>query len=188
MSTTPDSLDLDQLAGAARRGTLSGSDVNRLKALSTDHGDYTRANVLLYEDAKARGDTGARMAYLSRLMTQPENRYNPALLVEEAELAIRNKNYQLALDKANLAERHWARLPSDLIFSRKVMIYEIQARSHEGLFISSGGDNPEQISSAIRGWERYRRHAETESRSDLIRKADAQIAKLQDVQKRVGGR
>jgi serine/threonine protein kinase len=176
---------LDQLATVARSGALAPDDRAALEATNTKDGNYTRAYVLLYEDAKARGDTGARIRYLQSLMTQEENRYNPVLLTEEGELAVRTKDWKTALSKAELAERHWARLPSDLVFSRKVMIYEIQASAHEGLFNASSGEDLDSLQRSIRDWERYKRHAETRSRGDLVEKADAQLNKLYAIQARL---
>ena len=74
-------------------------------------------------------------------MSVPENQRNPALLVERAQLAVHRKAYDAALTDANLAERHWARLPPKLIFSRKAMIYETQAASWQGKFYESGGED-----------------------------------------------
>ena len=118
-------------------------------------------------------------------MTQPENEYRPEFLVEEAELAIRSGNFSSALEKANLAERYWQRLPSELIFSRKAMIFEIAASAHTGLFYDSDGQQMDALDNAIRGWEKYKRHVESKSRNDLMARADRQLDKLYDMQQRL---
>jgi hypothetical protein len=177
--------DLANYSQKAHDGQLSENDVAALKAVVVSDPDYSRSRVLLYEDAKARGDLDGRQAYMNAVMEVAENRYNPTLLIEEAELAILRKDYRGAVDQANAAERQWQRLPSDILFSRKAMIYEIQAAGYQGLFYESGGDDMDSLANAIRAWEKYRRHAETRSRTDMSDKADKQLAKLQDMQKRL---
>jgi hypothetical protein len=141
--------------------------------------------VLLYQDAKARDDLDDREHYIGQVMSMSENQYNPQFLTEQAEIAIRREDYESALEKANLAERHWARLPSDLIFSRKAMIYEIQAGAYQGKFYDSGGEDLDSLYQAIRAWEKYQRHVETRSREDLTVRAEDQLAKLYDMKKRL---
>ncbi len=179
--------DLNALAERGEAGSLTPADRQQLEGWSDADVDYTRAKVILYQDAKVRSDHRGRARYMSELMAVPENRYNPTLLVEDAELYIRKKDYDMALQQANLAERHWARLPSELIFSRKAMIYEIQASSWQGKYYNSGGEDMNSLDNAIRGWERFRRHAETKNRADLTVKADAQLKRLNDMKRRVGG-
>jgi len=179
--------DLNALAGKAQGGKLGDADKQYLEGWDSNDDDFTRAYVLLYENAKAKGDDRSRDRYMRQLMAVPENRYNPTLLVEEAEIQIRKRNYNKALEKANLAERHWARLPSSLIFSRKMMIYEIQASSWQGKYYESGGEDMDALDKAIRGWDKYKRHVETKNRADLAVKADTQLTRLYDMKKRVGG-
>jgi hypothetical protein len=140
---------------------------------------------MLYQDAKARRSNNSRSRYLDALMRVPENRYKPELLVEQAELAIVNVDYDVALSSAQLAERHWARLPSDLVFTRKAMIYEIQAAAHTGKFYASDGAELDELEHAIRDWERYRQHVGTKHRADLEQRADERLAQLYDMQQRL---
>jgi len=179
--------DLAAMIARAETGKLTPDDRSSLEAVPITHADFTPANLALYQDAKARDDQRGRARYLAQIMSSPENQYNPMLLVEDAELLIRRKRYAQALAQADLAERYWARLPSEHIFSRKAMIYEIQAGAHQGLFYESGGENMAELDAALAGWERYRRHAETKSRTDLAVKADAQITRLSDMKRRLGG-
>lgn len=178
--------DLDDYSRKAHGGSLSSSERDLLGRVDrADPDRFTRAQVLLYLDAKARGDLGARRSHLASVMSLPENQYRPELLVEQAELAMRDQDYAVALERARLAERHWGRLPSDLVFSRKVMIYEIEASAHTGLFYRSDGEQLESLHGAIRAWEKYRQHAATHQRQDLLVRADQQLAKLHDMQRRL---
>ncbi len=176
---------LDQIAGAAFTGGLTSADRSALSAVPADAPVFTRAYTLLYLDAKAKGDVSLRDQYLRTLMALPENQYNPALLVEEAWVAMGRSDWTTALARSDRAERHWARLPSDLIFSRKAMIYEIQAKAHLGSFYASEGDDAGELDRAIKGWQKYKRHAETQGRSDLMASADQQLARLYDIQRRL---
>jgi serine/threonine protein kinase len=174
-----------EMSDKAHDGALSDGDRGSLEAVSKDAPEYSRARVLLYQDAKARGDRKARDSYLKAVMAVPENQYNPALLVEEAQIAVEKRDWKTAIDKAALAERHWQRLPSELIFSRKTMMYEIQAAGWQGLFYDSGGEDLDALQNAIRAWEKYQRHVQTKSRGDLAEKAEVELAKLQDMQRRL---
>jgi hypothetical protein len=176
---------LDQLSAAAFQGSLAAADRERLAAVPTDDPLFTRSHTLVYLDAKARGDQGGQTRALALLMSVPENQYNPALLVEQAQAAMEAHDYNAALERSKLAERHWARLPSDLIFSRKALIYEIEAKAHLGRFYASEGDEPNELFRSIRGWEKYRRHAEAASRADLVATADRALDELYDIQRRL---
>jgi len=147
--------------------------------------DFTRAYTILYTDAKARNDWRGRRKFMLSIMTLPENRRNPVLLAEQAQLAIYRKDYDGALRHASLAERHWARIPSGMVFSRKAMIYEAQAAAWQGKFYKSGGDDLQSCGKAIRAWEKYQQHVSTKSRKDLVRVADQQLVKLHDAQRRL---
>ena len=147
--------------------------------------DYTRANALLYEDAKARGDDTARATALASLFRVPANQYRPEFLVEDAELAVRRQDWEKALAQATAAERHWARMPSDIVFSRLAMIHEVKAQAALGQFYASGGEDLDALDAAVRGWERYRDHVADREHPELLSRADEQLTRLYDMQRRM---
>ncbi|MBN2800009.1 MAG: hypothetical protein JXX28_12755, partial [Deltaproteobacteria bacterium] len=177
--------ELAGLSDKAYRGALTDADRQALAQVPAGDPARTQVLVLLYQDAKARGDQRARAAFIADALAMPENQYNPQLLVESAAVKMAAKDYAGALEQANIAERYWARLPSDSIFSRKAMIYEIQASAEQGIFYRSEGEDTEALHEAIRGWEKYLRHVNSKSRRDLAAKADEQLAKLYDMQRRL---
>jgi serine/threonine-protein kinase len=181
----PGERDLASLSSVSQRGDLTDGDRLGLEMTEPTDPDYTRAHVILYQDARARGDWRSRKKYLDAVMVLPENQYKPEFLVEQAQLDIDAKNYRKALDRANTAERHWARLPRKLIFARKAMIFETQAAAWQGIFYDSGGDDMEALRHSISAWEKYRRHVDSRSRNDLSTIADKQLAKLQDAKRRL---
>lgn len=183
IATTPSSMGT--LSTKARDGRLTSADRLSLEMVEPSSVDYTRSKVILYEDAKARGDSRAQRTYLEQVLSHPENQYNPAYLAEGAVLDIADRRYERALSRSELAERHWARLPSELIFTRKAMIYQAQAAAWQGQFYESGGDDLNALQRSIQGWERYQRHVGTKSRSDLARVADEQLSKLYDARRRL---
>jgi hypothetical protein len=83
-----------------------------------------------------------------------------------------------------LAERHWARLPPELVFAKKAEIYEVEAASYQGLFYKSE-DNLDLLEKSIRHWQKYRQHVLTESRTDLQSRADREIEKLENIRERL---
>ncbi len=177
--------ELEAASAAAFSGSLDPEVGARLSEVPGEDPGFTRARTLLFLDAKARNDTGARDAHLAALMAIPANRYNPALLVEEAAVAMGREDWSKAIERAALAERHWARLPPDLIFSRKAMMFEIQAQAATGSFYESEGDNLDSLNQAIRGWEKYRHHVGTKSRSELVTRADEHLDRLYEIQRRL---
>ncbi len=183
--SVPTEPSIADLGPKAWRGQLSEGERANLAGIPQSSPDYSAARIYLYEDARARGDWSGRSQHLAALMAVPENQYNPALLVEQGEMAIETADYGGALDSATLAERHWARLPSDLIFSRKAMIYEIQAAAWQGIFYESEGDDSSALDAAIQSWQKYQRHVASRSRNDLVAKADEQLTKLFDAQRRL---
>jgi hypothetical protein len=70
------------------------------------------------------------------------------------------------------------------VFNRKAMIYEQQAASWYGMFVTSDGKNPDALDQAIRAWQRYRQHVSTRD-ANLAARADDQIARLTDIGQRV---
>lgn len=176
---------LDALSPLAFQGALHPDDRSRLQGVGPSSDAFTRSHTLVYLDAKARGARADQATALALLMARPENQYNPALLVEQAHAAMEASDWPLALERAQLAERHWARLPSELIFSRKALIYEIEAKAHLGMFYASEGDEPNELYRSIRGWEKYRRHAEAGARADLVANADRELDALYDIQRRL---
>ena len=98
-----------------------------------DQPTYTRARTILALDAARRGDVASAENYIEQTMALPENRYNPLLLSQLALHQVNRQRYASALNNANKAEQHWARLPPDVLFERKAIIYEVQAAATQGV-------------------------------------------------------
>ena len=176
--------NVERFSGPAAQGRLTSSDIMSLETVPVDDRSYTRSRALLVMNAQRNGDTTATKRYLDELMLLPENQYNPIYLSDLGTWYLNNQQYDLALQEATLAERYWARLPPELVFSRKAEIYETQASAWQGQFNQSD-DDLEMLDQAIRYWQKYRDHVQTRSRSDLVGKADAQLAKLEDIKRRL---
>ena len=176
--------DVERFAPSAAKGKLGSSDVMALETVQIDDRAYTRARALLLMNAERKGDEAASKRYLDQLMMLPENQYNPVYLSDLGRYYVNRKQYDRALQEATLAERYWARLPPELVFSKKAEIYETQAAAWQGRFYQSG-DDLEMLDQAIRHWQKYRDHVQTKSRTDLVGKADAELAKLEDIQRRL---
>jgi len=152
--------------------------------VDTDDSSYTRSRALLLMDAERKGDNRSIKRYLDQLMQLPENRYSPVFLSKQARYYANRGDFQSAYDKAVQAERYWARIPPDLVFSTKAEIYEIQAASLQGLFYKSE-DDLDLLDRSVRAWGRYLNHASSKGRSDMAGKAEEQIAKLEDARRRL---
>ncbi|MCP4810424.1 MAG: protein kinase [Proteobacteria bacterium] len=183
-SDLSEATNLDSYVSDAKSGDLSSMDVGLLEMVEDTDPSYTRSRALLLMNAEQKGDTRQQKAYLSELMILPENRYNSVYLSKQATLAVNGGSYQTALDKAKQAERYWARIPSDLVFSTKADIYAAQAAAYQGLFYKDGEDM-ELLDDAIRGWEKYQRHVLTKGDSSRANTASAQIEKLEDIRQRL---
>jgi hypothetical protein len=177
-------IDLDRYSDLAANGRMSPSDVMNLETVQTSDPSFTRSRLLLVMNARKKADDAALKRYLNELSTLPENEYNPVVLVEAARYYVNKGDFQRALDKATKAERHWARIPPELIFVKKAEIYEILAASYQGLFYKSE-DNSELLEKAIHQWEVYRDHVSQKSRSDLVTRANTEIRKLEDIKARL---
>jgi hypothetical protein len=177
--------EIDRWAEAAYEGELSPGAIQQLAAVPASDPGYTRARTLLYLDAKARGDVATRDAHLAAMLMLPENKFNPVLHVEKALIAVDKQDWQTALKSSQTAEQYWARLPSELVFTRKAMIYEIEAVSNTGLFYASAGEDQDRLQQAIRGWQRYETHVRTKGRNDLVARAEENLNKLYEIQRRL---
>jgi hypothetical protein len=175
---------LDRYAAAAANGGLSSSDIMVMEMVQPEDSAYTRSRLLLVMNSRSKGDPAAVKRYLDELSLRPENQYNPVVLAEYARYYVNKQDYQRALDKAVLAERHWARLPPELVFTKKAEIYEVEAAAYQGLFYRSE-DNLELLDKSIRQWKKYREHVLTESRTDLQTRADREIEKLENIKERL---
>jgi serine/threonine protein kinase len=182
-----DAAALDRWSPDAFAGRLAPDARSQLASVPSGSDDYTRAQTLLFLDAKARSDNSGRDRAMDALMAVPENRYNPALLVELAEINVQKRQWPAALEAARKAEQQWARLPSELVWSRKTMMYELQALAHTGQFYDSEGDDLTALDAAIRDWERYQRHVATRSRQELEARAEKNLARLREIRTRLDG-
>lgn len=175
--------NLDQYANAARAGRLGSDAVATLESVSTADTNYTRSRALLLMNAQQKNDDSASKRYLDQLMLLPENQYNPVFLTDQARWYVNHGDYSNALAKAQLAERYWARLPSELVFSRKAEIYEIEAASWQGRFYQDSS-RTDYLDNAIRAWQRYQEHVGKSTRSDLQKRASDAIANLQSIREK----
>ena len=183
VSTLP-AVNLDALASDARAGRLRAEDADTLASVQASDPNYTRAQTLLLSNALKKADGAATERALKALLALPENNYNPQILAADALYQINRGQYDRALARAETAERYWSRLPPGQSFATRTQIYEVEAAAWQGKFYNSDGDLT-ALENAIRGWEKYRDHVATESRTDLQKGAEAQIAKLQDIKERV---
>ncbi len=177
--------EMDRWSKSAFEGRLAAGPAKRLVEVEVDDPQFTRARTLLYLDAKQRGEVEERRGHLGLLMSKKENQYNPVLLVEHAQDAIEQRQYAQALERARDADLHWARLPSSLVFSRKALIYEIEALAHTGLFYESEGRDLELLRGAILGWEKYQRHANSKGRDEMAARAELQLKRLRELEERL---
>lgn len=175
---------IEQYASNARGGALGAGDIAALEAIGTSSPDFNRSRALLLMNAEKKGDSKGARRYLGELMQLQENRYNPVYLSKEAVYLANDKRYADALARADLAERHWARTPPELVYKTKLDIYAVQAASYQGLFYASGGDT-ETLDKALRAWKRYRDHVASKGEQALVTKADTEIAKLEDARVRL---
>ena len=177
------SLDMDGMKPSARNGELTSADVLALEGVTATDPAYTRSRALLLMNAQKTKDQKAAKRYLDDLMRLPENQYDPIFLTELARYYVGVGKYQQAVDKAKTAEQHWARLPSDLVYSKKAEMYEIQARGYTGIFFES--ESFEALDQAIRCWEKYRAHVATRSNDELLAMADKELTKLRTYRERM---
>lgn len=174
---------LDPYTSSARNGRLTSDAVATLEAIQKDDANYTRSRALLLMNAQQKNDEAGAKRYLDQLMLLPENQYNPVFLSDMARWYVNHGDYSSALAKAQLAERYWARLPSELVFSRKAEIYEVEAASWQGRFYQDPA-KMEYLDNAIRAWQRYQEHVANSSRVDLQKRAADAIANLQSIREK----
>ena len=175
---------LERYSAQAATGSLGSSDIMVIEMVQPEDSAFTRSRLMLVMNSKSKGDAAGVKRYLDELSMRPENQYNPVVLAEYARYYVNKKDYQRALDKAVLAERHWARLPPELVFTKKAEIYEVEAASYQGLFYKSE-DNVDLLEKSIRQWKKYREHVMTESRTDLQARANREIEKLENIRERL---
>lgn len=177
--------EMDRWSSSAFRGQLSPGSAERLESVEIDDPQFTRARTLLYLNAKKRGKVEEQRGHLKLLMSLKENQYNPVLLVEDAADAIGQKQYDEALSRAKVAEQHWARMPPSLVFTRKALIYEIEALAHTGQFFDSEGKDVNALRGAIRGWEKFQRHVAEKGRNDMVERAAQNLQRLRELEERL---
>ena len=90
-----------------------------------------------------------------------------------------------ALERANMAERHWQRLPPEVIAERKAQIYELQAKASRGLLNNTDDEarQRELVEQSLRFWRRYAQQVNSDT--SLVEKANAEIASLEDIRRRL---
>jgi hypothetical protein len=176
-------LDLDALASVAEAGRLPRSDRAALSQRADTGPDPDIAELLLLLDARARGDESDARRWVGRLLGRPEHTENPLLLVEGARLALNAGRFADGWAAAEVAERQWARLPSDVVFAKQAEIFEIQARAAVGLFAESG--DKRELDRAVGRWERLAAHAAARPEPALAARANAEAARLEAIRARL---
>jgi len=174
----PDRTSVEEYAGIAAAGRLSPGDIRALESVQPSDGSYTRSRALLLMNAQKVKNSSATGKYLNQIMSLEENRYNPVFLSKRARWYANQKKYSQALQDANRAEQHWARIAPEIQFETKMEIYEVTAASQQGLFYASE-DDLELLDKAIKAWKKYGSHAQSRQRMDLVARAEEQIGKLE---------
>jgi hypothetical protein len=177
-------LDWDYYARRAEQGTLSPSDQILLEGVpSTDEDAFTRSRALLLMHAQRSDDSRATQLYLQQLFLIPSNQYNPVYLTAQAQVQVNQHRFEAALLSASKAERYWQNIPSALITEKLAEIYEVKARSNQGLFYQS--EDLDDLDEALMAWSSYRDHVAKHSRRDLMAVADRELDKLRDTRARM---
>jgi hypothetical protein len=180
-----EALDLDRLSRSAAKGALGPSDIMALETVGARDEDFTRSRTLLATDARKKRNPKAEKRYLDELLSLPENAYNPAVLIDMGRYELNHKSYAKALERANMAERHWQRLPPEVIAERKAQIYELQAKASRGLLNNTDDEarQRELVEQSLRFWRRYAQQVNSDT--SLVEKANAEIASLEDIRRRL---
>ena len=173
----PSRASLEAHASSAAAGNLSQDNIRKLERVPSTDGSFTRSRALLLMNAEANRNGKAVKRYLDQLMSMEENRYNPVYLSKRARWFANQRRYDKALQDAQKAEQHWARIAPELVFDTKTEIYEVEAASLQGMFYAS--EDLEALDQAIRSWLKYQRHVQSRERMDLVARSEEQIAKLE---------
>jgi hypothetical protein len=173
----PSRASLEAFSSSAAAGNLSKENVRSLERVPSTDGSFTRSRALLLMNAETNRNGRAVKRYLDQLMSLDENRYNPVYLSKRARWFANQRSYEKALQDAQKAEQHWARIAPELVFDTKTEIYEVEAASLQGMFYAS--EDLEALDQAIRSWLKYQRHVQSRERMDLVARSEEQIAKLE---------
>jgi hypothetical protein len=181
----PGAVDIDRLGRTAAKGKLSPSEVMELETIGRADDRFTRSRTILAMDARQKRSTSGEKRYLDELLSLPENKYNPLVLIDVARFDLNAKQYGRALERATLAERHWQRIPPELMADKKAQIYELEAKASKGLMHTAADEarQRELCLQAIRYWQRYAQ--QVAGRADLVELANRELAALEDIRKRL---
>ncbi|MBL8614205.1 MAG: protein kinase [Deltaproteobacteria bacterium] len=181
----PGAVDIDRLGRSAAKGKLSPSEVMELETIGRSDERFTRSRTILAMDARQKRSTSGEKRYLDELLSLPENKYNPLVLIDVARFDLNAKQYGRALERASLAERHWQRIPPELMADKKAQIYELEAKASKGLMHTAADEarQRELCQQAIRYWQRYAQ--QVAGRADLVEVANRELASLEDIRKRL---
>lgn len=174
----PGRTSVDSFSPGASAGSLSPADIQTLERIQPSDGSYSRSRALLLMNAERTQNVKAIKKYLNQLMSLEENRLDPVFLSKRARWYTNQKKYAKAIQDAQRAEQHWARIAPELQFDTKAEIYAVTAASQQGLFYASD-DDLELLDKAIRAWKKYGAHAQSRQRMDMVAGAEEEIATLE---------
>ncbi len=171
---------LKELAAAARRGALSDSDLDSLRAVEAGSETYNTGRALLLAHFEARRDTRAHCEVAAETLRQPANRAAPQFHLEMSKCYLRQGRHQDALESARIAEMNAQDIPARVRADRQLKIWEVQAKAYKGLYQST--DELDYIAHSIAVWKRYKHMAENTYRQRESDHAAKEIRSLEALQ------
>ena len=181
----PVAIDLDRLGKAAAAGKLSPAEVASIEGIGQADARFSRSRSVLAMDARQKRASAAEKRYLDELMSLPENRYDPLVLIDVARFDLNSKQYARAYERASAAERQWQRIPPALMAEKKAQIFELEAKASKGLMLGAADEarQRELCQQAIRYWQRYAQHVA--GRPEQVAVAQRELAALEDIRARL---
>jgi hypothetical protein len=162
--------ETDALALAAMNGALDGATRERLRATALHAPGFLAAHALLLDDAAARQAHADRDTAMRALLSHPEARRDPVLLLHAAEIETVNLHWEQAATHAAAAARAYSALGPTRVADRDRALYR-EAKAKTGA--ATATPSPAANRAALAAWSTLAVSASDEAlRVEAGRQAD----------------
>jgi hypothetical protein len=176
--------ELQAFGSTASAGDLERDDVDHLKAVPSNHKNFTLAWSTVLKNADSKRDYREHCSAAQRIMSLPQNKYHPEWNLEMAKCHMRNGQWSAATRSVDRTLSDSFGMASATKSKRMLLAHQIRAISKTQSYeknaqSNSGMSDDVKLRSAIQAWTDYKTFARGIGDTSALQRADKELADLE---------